>query len=266
MRRERRERRDDIMLKNLLFVVGAVLIIAVLAFGITYAIYNNKVKSEARVSQLNSRKIGELVPSIQIDEQTEAASNPIGKSIDEVKEEIKIDEKVPEEKETKTEEIKTEKEEIKETIPEPTNSEIIIEKPKKELMFKMPVEGEIIMEYAEENLVYSDTLKEWITHFGIDIAAEKTTVVKAAEEGEVKAIKNDPRYGLTVIIEHENEFKTIYSNLLTAEFVSEGEKVERGQTIGTVGTTGIFESAESPHLHFEIWKDEKPVDPTIYAK
>ena len=48
--------------------------------------------------------------------------------------------------------------------------------------------------------MYSETLKEWITHLGIDIKAEKATVVKAAEAGTVKSIKNDPRYGLTVII------------------------------------------------------------------
>ena len=45
---------------------------------------------------------------------------------------------------------------------------------------------------------------------GIDIKAEKTTVVKAAEEGTVKSIKNDPRYGLTIVIEHENNFQTVY--------------------------------------------------------
>ena len=69
-------------------------------------------------------------------------------------------------------------------------------------LFSMPVEGEIIKEFAKDKLVYSDTLNEWITHTGIDIKAEKTSVVKAAEDGIVKFIKNDPRYGLTVIIEH----------------------------------------------------------------
>ena len=57
----------------------------------------------------------------------------------------------------------------------------------------MPVEGEVQKEYAKDKLVYSETLKEWVTHTGIDIKAEKTTVVKAAEEGTVIAIKNDPR-------------------------------------------------------------------------
>ena len=89
--------------------------------------------------------------------------------------------------------------------------------------------------------MYSETLKEWITHLGIDIKAEKATVVKASADGTVKAIKNDPRYGLTIIIEHSNGYQTLYANLLTTEFVSEGEKVKSGQTIGTVGDTAVYE-------------------------
>ncbi len=137
---------------------------------------------------------------------------------------------------------------------------------KKELSFQKPVEGEIVREYAQENLIYSETLKEWTTHMGIDMKADKTTVVKAAETGTVKSIKSDPRYGLTIVIEHEDHFQTVYSNLLTSEFVVEGEKVEKGQSIGTVGNTAVFEIADEPHLHFEILKDSLPVDPSIYIK
>jgi len=136
----------------------------------------------------------------------------------------------------------------------------------KELSFQKPVEGEIVREYAKDNLVYSETLKEWVTHFGIDIKADKTTVVKAAEAGTVKSIKNDPRYGLTIVIEHDSNFQTVYSNLLTSEFVVEGEKVEKGQSIGTVGNTAVFEIVDEPHLHFEILKDSLQVDPNIYIK
>ena len=141
-----------------------------------------------------------------------------------------------------------------------------VQETKKELSFQKPVDGEIMREYAKDNLVYSETLQEWTTHLGIDIKADKTTVVKAAEAGTVKSIKNDPRYGLTIVIEHDNEFQTVYSNLLTSEFVVEGEKVEKGQSIGTVGNTAAFEIADEPHLHFEILKNSIQEDPTIYIK
>ena len=123
-----------------------------------------------------------------------------------------------------------------------------------------------IKEFAKDNLVFSNTLNEWTTHVGIDIKAAKTTVVKASYEGTVESIKNDPRYGLTVIIEHDDGYKTVYSNLLTSEFVVEGERVTTGQTIGTVGNTATFEVADESHLHFEILKDNVQVDPTIYIK
>ena len=136
----------------------------------------------------------------------------------------------------------------------------------KEWSFIKPVEGDIVREYAKDNLIYSNTLEEWVTHLGIDIKAEKTTVVKAAEEGTIKSIKNDPRYGLTIVIEHDSSYQTVYSNLLTSEFVVEGEKVEKGQAIGTVGNTAVFEIADEPHLHFEILKDSIQIDPSIYIK
>ena len=136
----------------------------------------------------------------------------------------------------------------------------------KELSFEMPVEGEIAKPYARDNLVYSNTLEEWTTHLGIDIKADKTTVVKASEAGTIKSIKNDPRYGLTIVIEHNEEYQTVYSNLLSSEFVVEGEKVEKGQSIGTVGNTASFEIADEPHLHFEILKNSIEEDPSIYLK
>ena len=136
----------------------------------------------------------------------------------------------------------------------------------KELDFQKPVDEDIIKEFAKDNLLFSQTLQEWTVHTGIDIKAEKTTVVKSAEAGTVKSIKNDPRYGLTIVVSHDNGFETVYSNLLTSEFVVEGEKVDKGQSLGTVGNTAAFEVADDSHLHFEILKDSVQVDPSIYIK
>lgn len=277
MRIERRDKIEDNGFKNLMYWLGGILAVAIIAFIITYVAYSNKVKQETRVSQLNSQKIGELVPSIQTDDESlTSASSDIGKTVNEVQNittnetintsiENEIGNQIEEEKETKEVETNNEPETKKDSI---ENKEEIIktEEVKKELSFKMPVEGEISKIFAKDNLIYSETLEEWITHMGIDIKADKTTVVKASEEGTVKSIKNDPRYGLTVVVEHTDGFKTVYSNLLTAEFVSEGEKIVQGQTVGTVGTTAIFEISDEPHLHFEILKDNVQVDPTLYLK
>lgn len=148
-------------------------------------------------------------------------------------------------------------------VKEQTKTEEVV---KKDPVFTYPVKGEVILDYAKDKLVYSNTLGEWITHCGMDIKAEKTTVVTASAEGTVKSIKNDPRYGLTVVIEHNNGFSTVYSNLLTAEFVSVGENIKSGQTIGTVGNTASFEILDEPHLHFEILKNNEQIDPNMYLK
>ena len=113
-------------------------------------------------------------------------------------------------------------------------------------------------------MIYSETLEEWTVHLGVDIKAERGTPVNCAEKGKVEAIKNDPRYGITVIVEHANGFKTIYSNLLTAEFVTEGQEVEKGQILGSVGDNAPFEIADEPHLHMEMTLNEQNVNPVLY--
>ena len=77
-----------------------------------------------------------------------------------------------------------------------TSNEVEADKKNEEVKFEAPVKGEIIREFAPDSLVYSETLEEWVTHNGVDIKADKTSVVKAAASGTVFAIKNDPRYGL----------------------------------------------------------------------
>ena len=115
-------------------------------------------------------------------------------------------------------------------------------------------------------MIYSETLDEWTTHLGIDFKAEKTEVVKAAADGIIKSIKNDPRYGLTVVIEHSNGFESIYASLLSSEFVTVGEEVKQGDSIGTVGNTATFEIADDTHLHFELKQNGNSVDPNIYLR
>ena len=158
---------------------------------------------------------------------------------------------------------------IKDETKEKTNTETsakVSEEEKEEIKFVEPIKGEIIRDFAPDSLVYSETLKEWITHNGVDIKADKASEVVAAYDGKVSAIKNDPRYGLTIIIEHKDGYKTVYANLLSAEYVVEGEEVTTGQVIGTIGNSANFEIADDYHLHFEVTKDEEYVDPLEVIK
>ncbi len=226
-------------------------------------------------------KITEL--SLAQNEQSSEASSSIGKNVNEMRQEGEQTNKIAinttniqkqETKENDKEEKQVNevtslpKEEKKESSQNTQVTQTTTKEPEKKAdpTFIKPVEGEIMVEYANENLVYSNTLKEWVTHNGIDIKAEKASIVKAASDGKVKFIKNDPRYGITVAIEHDNGYVSIYANLLTAEFIKEEEKVKQGQTIGTIGNTAVFEIADEPHLHFEILKEDKYLNPSEYIK
>ena len=271
MRRERRGV-NNTDVKRVLYIVGGVLSLAVIAFVTLFILYGTGSEEQTQIAKFNTTVVEEY-NNDDYTNSTEEASTQIGKTVNEVQENSAGENEVKDEEEKQTYAVNTSnKEEQTETQEQEENTEsqekdTTTEQEKvKDPEFHKPVEGEILRAYAKDNLVYSATLDEWVTHNGIDIVAEKTTVVKASAEGTVKSIKNDPRYGLTVVIEHVNGFTTVYSNLLTAEFIEEGEKVEQGQTIGTVGNTATFEIADEPHLHFEIQKDSQSVDPELYLK
>jgi len=128
----------------------------------------------------------------------------------------------------------------------------------------MPVFGQVCVEFSKDKLVFSKTLEEWSTHCGIDIACEKGTAVKVVDDGYVSKVENDPRLGEKITVQHSNGLKTVYANLASCGMVATNQKLIEGDIIGCTGSTAIFESAEQPHLHFEVLRNNKPVDPTIY--
>lgn len=278
MRREtRKHEKTESNTKNILYIGGSILGIGIIAFVITFVLYGNKMDEQ---SDINSGKIAELVK--QAESQSQTASTQMGKSVEESKNEITNNVNNTVENKVNTNSINNTTKTNTNTVKNNTTSNTLLEgnktntvnantkvdnkKTTTEVKFTKPVEGEISKQYAKDNLVYSATLEEWTTHLGIDIKADKTTVVKAAADGKIKSIKNDPRYGLSIIIEHQNGYETLYSNLLTSEFVEVGEEVKQGQSIGTVGNTATFEILDEPHLHFEITKDGECIDPNEFIK
>ena len=250
-------RDDKIKSRSIIYV--SILAIILIGISIVSIVLSNDKNEPIELKQTELADLNEIY-----EENTTEASSQTGKTVNEVKEENKVALNTEKEVNKNTTSSNTAKSTNTTTSKNTTKTETK-KVEKKKVEFEEPVKGEIIKEYAKDNLIYSNTLNEWTTHLGIDIKADKTTVVKSAYEGTVESIKNDPRSGLTVIIEHDDGFKTVYSNLLTSEFVVEGEKVKTGQTIGTVGNTATFESKDESHLHFEILKDNEQVDPTLYV-
>lgn len=95
------------------------------------------------------------------------------------------------------------------------------------------------------------------THKGIDIRAAWGSPVKAMAKGEVEFAGLRGGFGNCIMIKHGNGFETLYGHL-SKILVSVGEKIDIGQQIGNVGSTG---RSTGPHLHYEIHKNGEKIDP-----
>jgi murein DD-endopeptidase MepM/ murein hydrolase activator NlpD len=144
---------------------------------------------------------------------------------------------------------------IDDVVAEPEEKEK--ERPKivyKKVDFIWPVEGECTHPFEDD---------ERKRHQGIDISCSSGTPIKASNAGTVIYSGNTIRgYGNMIILRHSEEYITVYAHN-QVNLVEEGVSVEKGQIIGKVGQTG---RASGPHLHFEIRRNNKAVDPLLFLK
>lgn len=122
-------------------------------------------------------------------------------------------------------------------------------------VLKKPVKGGIT------TAGFGDTISRTASHNGHDWAVNTGTKVRAAAEGVVELAYFSESYGYNILINHNNGFKTRYAHLSEVK-VSKGEKVEQSQVIALSGSTGF---STGPHLHFEVVKDGKRVNPIEYV-
>ena len=151
------------------------------------------------------------------------------------------------------------------------------------LSLSSPVKEELIedcigLDYSPEDLVYFDALNEWRTHMGLDLKAIEGTEVLAAFGGKVGDVRDDNDgvggLGFTVVINHNNGYQSVYSNLDQNIIVKKNDTVKKGQTIGNVGKSSVVEITMQndvpvvSHLHFEVQKMNakkyENVDPKKY--
>ena len=100
-------------------------------------------------------------------------------------------------------------------------------------------------------------------HDGIDISVHKRTPVRAAEAGRVVHSDNKlAGYGNMIIVKHVGTFSSVYAHN-HKNLVRVGDFVEKGQVIAESGKTG---RASAPHLHFEIRRDGKAINPLSYLQ
>ena len=127
-----------------------------------------------------------------------------------------------------------------------------------------PVQGEVQRDFSLEVFAYDDTMGDWRTHSGVDLAAEVGAPVCSCGPGTVTAVEQDDMMGLTVTVDHGNGIQSVYANLADGLNVQEGTAVEAGTVLGAVGTSAISESASPAHLHFAMVEYGVNIDPMQY--
>ncbi len=129
-----------------------------------------------------------------------------------------------------------------------------------------PATGVISKSHDDSLPVYSETMNDFRVHRGIDIMTASGADVLATAAGTISLTWSDPLMGECLSIDHGNGVVSIYKNLAVekASGIKTGAKVTAGQKLGTVGESALIESAEEPHLHFEMTYKEEYVDPMTY--
>ena len=98
-------------------------------------------------------------------------------------------------------------------------------------------------------------------HSGMDFSAKTGTEIYATGDGKISKVRKSRRgYGNHVVIEHGYGYKTLYAHM-SKYIVRKGQKVKRGEVIGYVGSTG---TSVAPHLHYEVHKDGKKINPVNF--
>ena len=122
----------------------------------------------------------------------------------------------------------------------------------------MPVDGWITSDFGFRRSPYSGVYR---MHYGLDIASPTGTIVRAPADGKVLFADARAGYGREVILDHGFGVNTVFAHA-SALFVEEGEKVQRGEPIAAVGSSG---ASTGPHLHYEVHIDGIPTDPLAYV-
>lgn len=122
-----------------------------------------------------------------------------------------------------------------------------------------PVAGTLGSPFGERMHPIKKTVEQ---HKGVDIEANKGASIKAVMDGEISEAATEATYGKYIKIKHQDGLTTVYAHC-SALISKKGQKVKQGAVIAKVGDTG---AAVGAHLHFEIWKDGKALNPEYFIK
>lgn len=132
--------------------------------------------------------------------------------------------------------------------------------------FISPLAGTVSRAHSLDVPSFSVTMNDYRTHCGVDIASSLGTPVRAAADGEIGEIWEDPMMGTCLSILHSGGAVSVYKNLAPElpDGIAAGAAVKAGETVGAVGESALIELGESGHLHYELQIDGAAADPADF--
>lgn len=245
------------MNKNYYRILWGCLAVVVIAGGIYYFAGRNR-NTEPDTTPQNTEARRQTTAHQVIMNQTPALEEAVAQREEQILAEQTEQTTVaqaPQQSQENTEKQNAPKQEIQK---QNTQSANVIEN---EPLFAMPLAGNIVMDYSADHAIYDATLDQYRTNDHISIGAKKGEAVKASEDGTVESVRTDDERGITVVINHDNGWQTTYSQLQEDVVVKEGDKVKKGQKIGSVAEPTKYSVALGEHVDFSIAKDGIKVDP-----
>lgn len=145
-----------------------------------------------------------------------------------------------------------------------TPSDEIIDVGAQGLSWGLPMNDfSVLKAYSDSELQYNQTLNQWESHKSYDLTSSDLAVYSVAN-GTITSVEEDYLLGTIITITHSDGFVTCYASLDPNVPVKTGDTVEKGQQIGQASDSAESESEDGKHLHFEMLKNGKKVDPSNY--
>lgn len=133
-----------------------------------------------------------------------------------------------------------------------------------QISFGLPMNNAVVIkDYADDHLQFNASMRRWEIHLAVDLSSENADVFSVAD-GVVASVSSNSLEGYIVTIEHSDGFVSVYSSLDENLAVVSGDKVKKGQKIGSASDDATNESKDGGHLHFTLFKDNLEVDPNVY--
>ena len=146
----------------------------------------------------------------------------------------------------------------------PTTNNAHIAVSNKTTTYVSPMENaSIVKDFSNKELQYNDTLKQWEIHKALDINSDTSGNVLSISDGTVTNVYTNYLEGGVIEITHENGIKSVYKSL-TDISVKNGDYVKAGEIIASVSTSMSRELNTGNHLHFEMFENNKSINPNNY--